>query len=577
MHALVFVTAIFSAFAYASNSTNNGRPAYRFLPGDPDWPTESEWNQLNETIQGRLIKGVPLAHTCFGPTTSQAEVVCNALRNEWDFVTPFLEDPVNVMSPYWQNDSCNPFLASIGSCHLGNMASYAIEVADATTAIAGLSFAKEKNLRLTIKNTGHDYLGRSAGEGSLALWMHKLKGISVLTNYTGVSYSGPAIKVGAGVEVWEAYSAAQAEGLRVVGGGCPTVGVAGGWLPGGGHGPLTSAYGLGADEVLEYEVVTADGHHLVASPTGPHADLYWALSGGGPGNYALVLSLTIKAHRDGPVGGLALTFTNDNADTYWSAIEAWIRYLLVIDRTLPAVHTSATFTSSFFSVDFVTFPGATSEQNITSMIDPFLAKLKQLNTSLASMETHLSPTFYDHYQYFTTASINATNETLSNRLIPRKTVQGHLPVLIQTFQNISNINSAAVFVINSANVTHQNVGNVPGSNSVLPAWRDALFELNFGLELSPEASWDTIRDHQVQVNDWVDRFRTLTPDSGCYMNEATWNNAHWKVDYFGDNYPLLAAIKAKYDPEYLFFANAAVGSDVAWQTDIDGSGRLYSR
>lgn len=88
MHALVFITPIFFAFAYASNSTNNGRPAYRFFPGDPNWPTEGEWNQLNETIQGRLIKGVPLAHTCFGPTTNQAEVVRNALRNEWNYVTP---------------------------------------------------------------------------------------------------------------------------------------------------------------------------------------------------------------------------------------------------------------------------------------------------------------------------------------------------------------------------------------------------------------------------------------------------------------------------------------------------------
>ncbi|KAJ6021664.1 FAD-binding domain-containing protein [Penicillium herquei] len=558
MQLLVFVPPVFSAFAYANNSIhppNNERPAYRFLPGDPDWPTEAEWNKLNETVHGRLIKAVPLAQPCFDPVTTpfETDFFCTALQDEWDSVTPYLEDPVHVMSPYWLNNSCNPLSASTNSCSLGNMASYAIYVNDAATAIAGLFFAKEKNLRLTIKNTGHDYLGRSAGEGSLALWMHNLKDISVITNYTGASYTGPAIKVGAGVEVWEVYSAAQAKGLRIVGGGCPTVGVTGGWLTGGGHGPLSSAYGLGADEALEYEVVTANGHRLVASPTGPHADLYWALSGGGPGNFALVLSVTIKAHQDGPAGGLSLSFTNDNPDAYWSTIAAWIEYLLLIDRTLPTVHASTLFTNSVFSINFLTLPGATSEQEINDAIDTFLTELEQLNVSLASVETQLSSTFYDHYQYFTTASINTTNETLK----------------------ITGMNPDATFVISSANVTHENVGNTPGSNSILPAWREALFEMNFGLPLSPEASWDTITDHQEQVNDWVDRFRAITPHSGCYMNEATWDNPHWKKDYFGVNYPRLAQIKAKYDPDYFFFAHAAVGSDVVWSTDTDGSGRLY--
>jgi hypothetical protein len=154
--------------------------------------------------------------------------------------------------------SCNPFSGPNGSCALGNLASYAINVADAQSAIAGIRFAQQKKIRLTIKNTGHDYLGRSTGYGSLALWSHNLKSMSFI-NYTSAHYNGPAAKVGAGVEVSDVYQAAQSHGLRVVGGGCPSVGLGGGWLTGGGHGPLTSAYGLGADEVLEYEVVTAKG------------------------------------------------------------------------------------------------------------------------------------------------------------------------------------------------------------------------------------------------------------------------------------------------------------------------------
>lgn len=94
-------------------------------------------------------------------------------------------------------------------------------------------------------------------------------------------YRGPAIKLGAGVAGYEAYAAAEAAGYRVVGGDCPTVGISGGYTQGGGHSLLNSAYGMAADQVLEWEVVTTQGEHLIATPT-ENEDLYWALSGGGP-------------------------------------------------------------------------------------------------------------------------------------------------------------------------------------------------------------------------------------------------------------------------------------------------------
>jgi len=175
------------------------------------------------------------------------------------------------------------------------MAQYAIDVSSASDIATGIKFASENNIRLTVKNTGHDLLGRSSGQGSLALWTHHMKDVTFLKSYSSPKYSGPAAKVGAGVQVHDVYTAASAAGYRLVGGGCPTVGLAGGWLSGGGHGPLTAAYGLGADEALEYEVVTAKGTHLVATPT-QNSDLYWALSGGGAGNYAVIVSLTLKAH-----------------------------------------------------------------------------------------------------------------------------------------------------------------------------------------------------------------------------------------------------------------------------------------
>lgn len=64
--------------------------------------------------------------------------------------------------------------------------------------------------------------------------MHNLKSMS-FGNYTSKAYSGPSVKMGAGVQAFEAYAAADKVGLNVVGGQCPTVGITGGYSQGGGH------------------------------------------------------------------------------------------------------------------------------------------------------------------------------------------------------------------------------------------------------------------------------------------------------------------------------------------------------
>lgn len=254
--------------------------------------------------------------------------------------------------------------------------------------------------------------------------------------------------------------------------GCPTVGLAGGWLPGGGHGPLTSAYGLGADNALEFEIVTLDGQHTTASPTF-NSDLYWALSGGGAGTYAVVLSITIRAHLDGPVAGTSWAFINTNPNAFWAAVEAWVEYLLVIEHDFPTLKTSVTFNNAFFQLSLATLPDATSTNQLNTALSPFIERLKSLNISLVTNQTLLSPTFLHHYTSFPSTYVD--NLTIGDRLIPRSLVQDatRLSQLITLVRSIATNNTASVFVFVGTNVSESRVGISPGSNSVLPAWRDA--------------------------------------------------------------------------------------------------------
>lgn len=169
------------------------------------------------------------------------------------------------------------------------------------------------------------YFGKSTGKGGLALWTHNMNTTDIISDYTSAVYCGPAMKLGAGVISSQAVVAAGAAGYRAVTGNCGTVGVAGGYSQGGGHSILTNIYGMAADNVLEWELVTIAGDHVVATPS-QHADLYWALSGGGGGTYGVVLSMTARLHADGQVGGGVVSF-NDTAtsnDVFWDAVGAWI-------------------------------------------------------------------------------------------------------------------------------------------------------------------------------------------------------------------------------------------------------------
>jgi FAD/FMN-containing dehydrogenase len=469
------------------------------------------------------------------------------------------------MPPLFLNDSCPPFGGPDGTCVLGDLASYAINITDATTVAKGIQFAREKNIRLTIKNTGHDNLGRSAGQGSLALWTHNLKEISFM-NYSSSFYNGPAIRIGAGVQLAEVYKAAAKNGLRVVGGSCPTVGVAGGYTQGGGHGPLTGLYGLGADNSLEWDVVTADGQHLIASPT-TNADLYWALSGGGPGNYAAVLSLTIRAHKDGPVAGSSLGFVNTNDETFWAAVSAWLNHLLVIDL-IPGLNTFWGLTNESFTLIWATWPDKTAE-DLSATLAPLVQELATLNLNLTVNDTRVDTNFYNAYEFFNGGQTYNTNYSVGGRLVSRNTVQNLLPELVDIFRNITNDEAYPNTLISmiGANVSN---ANGAGHNAVLPAWRDALFTMNFALGVPATDSRTVITRDEAQLNAWQDLMRSVTVGGGSYMNEATYDNTYWKEDYFGVNYDRLLAIKEKYDPEHVFWGNAAVGSDNYWELASDG-------
>ncbi|KAK6860497.1 hypothetical protein PG995_004133 [Apiospora arundinis] len=478
------------------------------FPGDPCWPSKSEWAAFNRTVGGRLVATVPLAAPCHhSPLAPYDPAACAAVRSTWWFPETHLSSSSSPMAPFFANASCDPFTRPEDQCVLGAYPQYAVRAAGAADYQATLAFAAARRLRLVVRNTGHDYFGKSTGAGALALWTHWLKDTAG----------------------HEAYAAADAAGLAVVGGNCATVGVAGGWSQGAGHGPLNSRFGLGADQVLEWEVVTAGGKHMTASPT-ENSDLYWALSGGGGGTYAAVVSVTVRAHRLTVVSAATLSFTNAGVsdDTFYKAVQIYVIVAPVVGPELGAPELETLLKPT---LEFLNKSGISYEY-----------RLEQFDSFLKTYDTMFS---YN----------NITEYNLGGRLIPKFLVETNssAAALIDAIRYI-NEQGGAVFGL-SMDVSGFPTGGI--QNSVNPAWRSAIMNMVIGL---PYDAFDFEANKGMQetmTKVIMPRVEALTPGGGAYSNEGDFQQPDWQHVFYGKNYEALKGFKDKYDPHGLFYGLTA--------------------
>ncbi|KAJ4416151.1 hypothetical protein N0V82_006911 [Gnomoniopsis sp. IMI 355080] len=463
------------------------------------------------------------------------------------------------MAPIFANMSCDPFTGIDGQCIVGSYVPYAVNASSAADYAHTLAFAAESNIRLVIRNTGHDYMGKSTGAGALALWTHHLKDISIL-NYTSQSYTGPAMKMGAGVQASEAQAAANAQGYVVVHGDCPTVGLAGGYTQGGGTSPLSSLFGLAVDQVLEWEAVTPSGELLVATPD-QNPDLYWALTGGGGGTYAVVLSMTVKVHPNMITAGATLSFTHNDTEVYWGIVQT---FLMNLPALLDAGGTSywEVLPGNIFGAPQTFLPNGTAEE-LESLLQPTLTALNESGISYEFSSVDY-PTFQDA---FNTLNPDMTIQELNvgGRLIPRS--------LVATDEASANLTSAIEYIINNngllAGVSLNVDRSTTSSNSANPYWRETLFLAFFGIEYDQYDLSTNVAAQRNITNILTPALEAITPNGAAYLNEADYNQPNWQDVFYGSNYERLLSIKHELDPSSVLWGKTAVGSE-GWEIMSDG-------
>jgi FAD/FMN-containing dehydrogenase len=183
--------------------------------------------------------------------------------------------------------------------------------ADAADVIAAVNFGRNQGLPVAVRGGGHNGPGLGSVDDGLVIDLSVMKGVRV-------DPKSRTVRVGAGCTTGDVDHATQAFGQAVPFGIISTTGVAGLTLSGG-HGYLSRQYGLAVDNLLEADVVLADGSFVTASEA-ENADLFWALRGGG-GNFGVVTSFLFRTNPVAMVYGGPIIFELSDA----SAVMKWFR------------------------------------------------------------------------------------------------------------------------------------------------------------------------------------------------------------------------------------------------------------
>ena len=562
----------------------------RVRPGQPGWPTLAEWEQLKRQVGGRLLKlESPFAACGASPSGSACAQAIKQLDN------PFAvgDNPALTQTSGWAD------------AWASQPSAYAVAAENAADVVAAVNFARQHRLRLVVKGGGHSYQGTSDAPDSLLVWTRHMNQVSLHDAFVPQGCAGvapqSAVSVQAGAMWIDAYHAVTTQGGRYVqGGGCTTVGVAG-LVQSGGFGSFSKRWGTAASNLLEAEVVTADGQVRIANArTNP--ELFWGLKGGGGGSLGVVTRLTLRTFElPNFFGGANLTIKAGSSATYRALIAAAMEFY---QRALFNPHWGEQmkfYGGDTFEVSMM-FQGL-SRQQVEQTWVPFLDWVD------ARKDCRITKPF----QVLAAPARDLWDAGLLRKYLPGAIasddrpgaprdrfawagdreqagwfIQGYqsawLPAsLLQPGRQAPLVNALFEAAQHHGVSLHFNKGLAGAPTDAIARARDTATHPQvldaFALAISasgddpafpgmPGAKPDLAmaRRMAMAIDKTMDALRAVTPDAGSYVSESDYFLRDWQQGFWGSNYPRLAAAKRKYDPEGLFFVHHGVGSE-DWSAD----------
>ncbi len=404
--------------------------------------------------------------------------------------------------------------------------------------IASVRFAGQHGLPASIRGGGHNVAGHAVCDGGLMIDLSPMRGVRVSPDMRSASVQGGAL--------WADVDAAtQAHGLATPGGLISETGVAGLTLSGG-VGWLRSAHGLSIDNLLAVDIVTADGTLTRASPT-EHADLFWAIRGGG-GNFGVVVNFEFKLHPVGPTVMFAAPIYPLSAGA--GPIQFWRDFLADKSHVVGSlcefstVAASADYPKEFWGTVCYTLAAVYAGDAADG--ERLLQPLRELGPMVADFSAQMP--YCDVQKLF-------------DPLFPsgefRCYWKSHLLSQL-TDQAISEAIENAASSPSDKSIS--SLWNFGGATATVPAEATAFGDRSFGWMYSLDSVWREAADDET-VMAWTraawHRARRHSHEGRSYLNFAGQDADSDELTRcaFGKNYGRLAKIKKRYDPGNVFRFN----------------------
>jgi FAD/FMN-containing dehydrogenase len=582
----VMTGGIASALAATGKKVANAFRS-RVRPGDPGWPSLAEWDGLKNEVCGRLLK-------VQSPFADPGSAACHdALKH---IKNPFFigDEPALTQTSGWAD------------AWVSRPSAYAVAAESTADVVAAVNFARKHNLRLVVKGGGHSYQGTSDAPDSLLIWSRHMNKVTlhdafVAHGCTDVHAPQPAVTVQSGAMWIDAYDAVTTHGGRYVqGGGCTTVGVAG-LIQSGGFGSFSKCFGTAASGLVEAEIVTADGVVRIANAcTNP--ELFWGIKGGGGGSLGVVTRLTLRTH-DLPMffGGMFGEIKASSDDAYRTLIAKAISFYQS-DLFNPHWGEQMSFrTDNSLRISMV-FQGL-DQQNAQALWAPFIDWVQARKEYVIARPLQALAIPSQHFwdagffrQHAPGFMIDDDRDGAPRNHVLWAGDQGQVGWFIHSYKSAwmpasllqadqqSRLVDALFACTRHWDVAfHYNKGLAGAPAEALAASRDTATNPQvldaFALAIlggsgdpaypgmpGPGPNMAEARDDAAQIAKAMDELLKVAPNAGAYVSESDYFQRDWQAAFWGANYPRLAAVKQKYDPDGLFFAHHGVGSE-AWSAD----------
>ena len=543
-----------------------------------------EWDQLRERVGGRLLRVESPLAPCQQDLGSRAcGAVLEQLRN------PFFgaEQPGGFQTTGW----LGAFVAEPSA--------YAVAATSADDVVAAVAFAGVQGVRLVIKNTGHDYLGRCGAPESLLVWMHPMRAVTIHDEFRiagGQDALGvPAVTVEAGARWLEVYQEAARHGRYVQGGGCTTVGAAGGFTQGGGFGSFSRRFGTAAGNVLELEVVTASGEVLVVNEA-QHPDLFWALRGGGGGTFGVVVRLTMRTHPlPQTLVGAFGTITAASDTDYRRLVDELVRFcpdlanehwgeqiqlgpdnalhVAMVAVDLDEHEAQDTWTALR---DWVGDRGEAFSSDLMVAGGPFEGFWdpdwwEQLAPGMIRRDDRPGQPPGRFWWATNQGEVSQYLNAYQSRWLPLACFKHTPDSLGDALYQASRHHHYSLHLNKALAGAHPDAVARDRSTSINAAAFDAVALLIMASnqqDVYPgvpgrEPDYDTGAAEANRIDTAMHLIRNATPGAGAYVNEANYFETDWQETFWGSNYQRLLEIKRRYDPGNLFRVHHGVGSEVS--------------